>query len=61
MARAPLRFRERDVTAAIKAARKAGIEVGGVEIARDGTIRVIVSSPHPATAERNPWDEDAAA
>jgi hypothetical protein len=43
MARAPLTFRQRDVTAAIKAAEAAGKEVFGVRIGRDGTIVLITA------------------
>jgi hypothetical protein len=43
MARAPLTFRQRDVTAAIKAAEAAGKEVFGVRISRDGTIVLITA------------------
>lgn len=43
MARAPLTFRQRDVTAAIKAAEAAGKEVFGVRISRDGTIMLITA------------------
>ncbi len=61
--RGPSLFRERDLKAAIRATRAAGEEAFSVEIARDGCIRVIVSSK-PATAlsdeARNPWDESRA-
>jgi hypothetical protein len=36
-------FRQRDVTAAIKAAEAAGKEVFGVQIIRDGTIVLITA------------------
>ncbi|MEZ5752898.1 MAG: hypothetical protein R3D60_13350 [Paracoccaceae bacterium] len=45
---------------AVKAARNAGVEVGGVEIAKDGTIRVMVktetANPPPKT-DLNSWDD----
>lgn len=56
MARGPVNFRERDVAAAIRAARKAG-ETGDVRvrIGKDGWIEVIISrenAPEPAEAEQ---------
>lgn len=56
--RGPSTFRQRDVTAAIKAVRAAGEEVAGVEIATDGRIRVIVGREAIAAEAKNPWDED---
>jgi len=41
MSRGPQNFRQRDVAAAIKAARQAGIEVARVKIEKDGTITII--------------------
>jgi hypothetical protein len=55
--RGPSLFKQRDITAAIRAAKAAGADNCVVEIARDGTIRVIVSNAE-AVAERNPWDEN---
>jgi hypothetical protein len=55
MARQPCTFRQRDVAAAIKAARAAGIEVARVEVAADGTIRVIAGKPCE-NGQGNPWD-----
>ena len=40
MARAPSAFRQRDVTAALRAAVAAGMEVSGYEIDKDGKIIV---------------------
>lgn len=60
MARTPSHFRQCDVERAVKAARNAGVEVGGVEIAKDGTIRVMVktdtANPPPKT-DLNSWDD----
>lgn len=58
MPRGPANFRERDVTAAIRAARKAG-ETGHVriEIGKDGKTVVIISresAPEPAEADE--WE-----
>lgn len=59
MARAALTFRERDVKAAIRAVRAAGEEIAGVEIAKDGRIRVIVIRERMILAEaKNPWDDE---
>lgn len=61
MPRGPVNFRERDVAAAIRAARKAG-ETGAVrvEIGKDGKIVIITSreNAEPVAAEANEWDED---
>jgi hypothetical protein len=61
MPRGPANFKERDVTAAIRAARKAG-ETGQVriEIGKNGKTIVIISreNAEPAPAEANEWDED---
>lgn len=58
MARTPSHFRQSDVSRAVKAALDAGLDVGGIEIGKDGTIRVIVGrdSPPPGR-ESNEWDE----
>jgi hypothetical protein len=51
-------FRKRDVTAAIKAVIKAGVEVARVEVAKDGKIIVVTGKPsEPGPADgANPWD-----
>jgi hypothetical protein len=61
MPRDRLTFRQRDVTAAIKAAERAGHVVRHVKIGQDGSIEVEMASsaaneatPNP---EPNPWDE----
>ena len=45
MPRAPCSFRESDVRRAIRAARSSGIEVGRIEIGRDGRIVVVPGEP----------------
>jgi hypothetical protein len=60
MARGPLTFRQRDVVRAIKAAKRAGLPIGRVEITRCGTITLIssqVDKELAALPERNPWDD----
>ena len=49
MARGDCTFRQRDLTAAIKAAAKSGAAIARVEVKRDGTIVVIMGEPSPAT------------
>jgi len=53
--RRPCTFKQRDVTAAVKAVVKAGVEITGVKIAPDGNILVSVgcaSQPMP----KDEWD-----
>jgi hypothetical protein len=61
MARGPTTFRQRDVAAAIRAARQAGIEVARVEVDKAGKITIvttksIVEAPETVD-EKNEWDE----
>ena len=44
MSRRPCKFKQSDVTRALRGAAKAGVEVGRIEIAKDGTIIVVPSS-----------------
>ncbi len=62
MARGPSTFRQRDLTAAVKAVVAAGQSVARVEVDKTGKIVVIMSTPQaPAndndTAGLNEWDE----
>jgi hypothetical protein len=64
MSRAPSKFRQRDVTAAIKAVEAAGHPIRRVRISRDGDIEIEIGTPadpQPAdplpAAPANPWDE----
>lgn len=54
--RGPCRFKETDVTRAVRAARKANIEIAAVEISVDGSIRIVPGTPKPA-ATPNPLDD----
>ena len=45
MARGKLRFRQTDVTRAIKAAVAAGIDVARVEIDKEGKIVIVAAEP----------------
>ena len=58
MPKSNCKFRKRDVTAAIQAVVKAGVEVARVEIGADGKIIVVAGKPlEPVPAEgANPWD-----
>lgn len=59
MARQPLTFRQRDVTAAIKAVAAAGCVIARVEIGRDGTIAIVTTPTETGSSpkEINPWGE----
>jgi hypothetical protein len=62
MPRGPLTFRQRDVTAAIKAVEASGHQVARVSIGQDGQIIVelappVASGTAPAPV-RNPWDAE---
>jgi len=45
MARGPLTFKQRDVTAAVKAVIAAGADVSRVEVGKDGKIVVVTQMP----------------
>ena len=47
MSRAPATFRQSDITRAIRAARKAGVENVRVEIAKDGRIVIVTGGAQP--------------
>ena len=60
MARGPLTFKQRDLTAAVKAVAAAGYEIARVRVSRDGDIIVEIGKPRESTAldaEKNEWDE----
>ena len=52
----PRRFRQSDVTRAVKGAEAAGMHIGRIEIDPNGKI-VILSEAAAPSARDNPWDE----
>jgi hypothetical protein len=62
MSRGAATFKQRDLAAAIKAARQAGCAVARVKVEKDGTIVLVLATgeerstgPEPGSA--NEWDE----
>ena len=51
MARGKCHFRQRDLTAAMKAARAAGVEVARYEVGADGKIVVVMVGAETADAD----------
>jgi hypothetical protein len=61
MPRARCTFRQRDVTAALKAAVAAGVSVRGVRINAAGGIEVVIGRPleqNFSAADGNEWDDE---
>jgi hypothetical protein len=58
MARGPAAFRQRDLTAAVKAMRTAGLVIARVEIGRDGKIIVVTGNTEQPVDKpsENEWD-----
>ncbi len=59
MARAPLTFRQQDVTRAVKAVAAAGVHIARIEIDKAGKIVIItagVTEQPGETMEANEWD-----
>jgi predicted aspartyl protease len=59
MGRGVSTFRQRDVTAAVKAVVAAGVTIARVEVDKEGKIVVIASSANEPAQEdggRNEWD-----
>jgi len=63
MTRAPATFRQSDITKAIRAARKAGVENVRVEIAKDGRIVIVTGRAQPAvqTTSTESWSSSGRA
>lgn len=62
MSRGPTTFKQRDVTAAVRAVTLAGYEVLSVKVDKAGAITVITTKGAvelPEPAEKNEWDDDA--
>jgi hypothetical protein len=59
MSRAPSKFRQNDVTRAVKAVAAAGVDIARVEIDKTGTIRIITlkAEPNGQGREANEWDD----
>jgi hypothetical protein len=61
LSRHPLTFRQRDVAAAIKAAKAAGCEVARIKVDKEGQITLILSNgkekPLDEPCRQNEWDE----
>ena len=49
-------FKETDLVRALKAAKKAGVDVERAEIGKDGKITLVLNRDGKA-GERNEWDE----
>ncbi len=58
MSRSPSRFRQTDLTRAIKAARNAGVDVARAEIAKDGKIVIILGDIGGADADTDLAPDD---
>ena len=57
----PVKFSQSDVTRAAKAMTAAGLNVAGVEIAADGTIRVLThapAAPERALSALEQWERE---
>ena len=62
MSRREQTFKQSDVTKALKAAVKAGVAVGRLEIEKNGKIVIVTARPDDAAnmekPEKNEWDVD---
>ena len=56
MSRGPTTFRQRDVTAAVKAVTAAGYEVVRGEVDKDGKIAIVTTKGAIDPAPGNEWD-----
>lgn len=55
---APARFRQADLTRALKGAAAAGFRVARFEVTKDGSIVVLATAaPAEANDDENEWDE----
>lgn len=56
----PTRFKQADVTRALKAATAAGLRPSGCKIDPTGAIIVMISNGGAKPDNANPWDEELA-
>jgi hypothetical protein len=57
VSRGPQTFKQRDVSAAIRAAKTAGLEVARVEVDRAGKIVIVTTKGAIEPVPGNEWDE----
>ena len=58
MGHGPCTFKEVDLIRALKAAKKAGVDITRAEVARDGRIVLVLNrGGEPSKSESNEWDE----
>jgi hypothetical protein len=59
MTRGPVLWKQREGSRLIRAVEQAGLRVSGVEVTRDGTIRVLTGQVNgkQEAPEFNEWDE----
>jgi len=59
MGHGPCTFKETDLVRALRAAKKAGVNVARAEVARGGKIVLVLKKDGeaPYVSERNEWDE----
>jgi hypothetical protein len=54
MSRTPLKFRQRDVERAIRAAQSAGLKIESVRIESTGAIEIVTGKPPEQDRQREP-------
>jgi hypothetical protein len=57
MTRAPSTFRQQDITKAVKAVTRAGVNIARIEIDRTGKIAIIAMAEPKQLGEDNEWDQ----
>ncbi len=50
--------RKAEIARAVEAAKQCGIEVAGIEVSRDGCIKVLGASSASSPSEFDKWDKD---
>jgi hypothetical protein len=58
MARGPCTFRKCDLTRAVEAARKAGLEIACVEVGKDGKIVIVTTKAQWGAGAENDLDRE---